>query len=294
MDDREPSLDAVQRWMQSVIVHAEGIDAGIACADAQAAVPIRPAEIEQLICRSQAQTSIERLSVYSNAYWARLLEVLTGDYPALVHALGEDVFISMGTAYLREHPPQSYTLADLGAHFPDYLARSRPPNQNDDGSPDWADFLIDLARLERMYSEIFDGPGIEGQAILKPEDLSGLSAADWLATRLIPAPCLRLASFRFPVHDYASAVRQQRDANIPDPQPTLLAITRRDYCVRRVALEHDEFAVLADLIEGKGIGEALERSLVNSVRAIDELAADVRRWFLNWSAAGYFAGIQQQ
>lgn len=293
MDGRGPSLDAVQRWMQSVIVHADGIGAGIESTAAHAAIPIGSAEIEQLICRSHAQTSMERLSVYSNAYWARLLEVLTGDYPALVHALGDDVFIGMGHAYLQEHPPQSYTLADLGAHFPEYLANSRPPNQNEDGSPDWADFLIDLARLERTYSEIFDGPGIEGQVILQAEDLRDLAAEEWLAARLMPAPCLRVAAFRFPVHEYASAVRQQLPAEIPTAQPTFLAMTRRDYVVRRVSLENDEFAVLAELIQGTSIAEALERTFVNSRRTIDELAADVRRWFRNWSAAGYFVGIQR-
>ncbi len=293
MDGSGSSFDAVQRWMQAVIVHADGVAAGIESSAAQAAIPVVSAEIERLICRSHAQTSIERLSVYSHAYWARLLEVLTGDYPALAHALGEDVFAGMSSAYLQEHPPGSYTLADLGKYFPDYLANSRPPNQNEDGSPDWADFLIDLARLERTYSEIFDGPGIEGQLMLQPGDLNGVSNDEWLDTRLIPAPCLRLVSFRFPVQEYASAVRQQSPAEIPAPQPTFLAITRRDYIVRRVALEHDEFAVLADLVEGKGIGEALEHALANSRRTIDELVTDVRRWFRNWSAAGYFVGIQR-
>lgn len=293
MEPRDPGLEAVQRWMQSVIVHVDGVAAGIESSAAQAAIRTAPAEIEQLICRSQAQTSLERLSVYSNAYWARLLEVLTGDYPALAHALGDDVFIGMGHAYLQEHPPHSYTLSELGQSFPEYLAHSRPPNENEDGSPDWADFLIDLARLERIYSEVFDGPGIEGQTTLQPADLNDVSPDEWLAMRLISAPCLRVASFRFPVHEYATAVRQQSNPDLPAAQPTSLAITRRDFVVRRVALESDEFEVLTDLIAGQGIGNALERSLATSNRTIDELAADVRRWFRNWSAAGYFVGMQR-
>lgn len=293
MERGDSSFDAIQRWMQAVIVHVDGVAAGMESSSAQAAIPVSPADIERLICRSHAQTSIERLSVYSNAYWARLLDVLSGDYPALAHALGADVFAGMSSAYLQAHPPGSYTLADLGRHFPDYLANSRPPNQNEEGSPDWADFLIDLAKLERTYSEIFDGPGIEDHAMLQAGVLTGISDDEWLGIRLIPAPCFRLASFQFPVHEYASAVRQQKQADFPEPQPTFLGITRRDYIVRRVALEYDEFAVLADLMAGKRVGAALECALANSSRTIDELATDVRRWFRNWSAAAYFIGVRK-
>ena len=287
-----PSIDVIQRWLQSVIVHPGGVEAGIESSPAQDEVALTADRIEEMICRSNSQTSIERLEVYSNAYQARLLEVLIGEYPALVHALGEEVFVGLAGGYLEEHPPRSYTLADLGRSFPEYLARSRPANQNEDGAPDWADFLIDLARLERIYSEVFDGPGIEGLSTLQPDDVRGLSPEQWLAARLISAPCLRLASFRFPVHDYATAVRHQQEPEVSAARPTQLAITRRDDIVRRVELGEHEFTVLSALLEERAVGEALERAIANYPGSVDELALDLQRWFRNWSAAGYFIGLR--
>ena len=287
-----PSIDVIQRWLQSVIVHPGGVEAGIESPPAQDEFALTAGRIDEMICRSNAQTSIERLEVYSNAYQARLLEVLIGEYPALVQALGEEVFVGLAGGYLVEHPPRSYTLADLGRSFPEYLARSRPANQNEDGSPDWADFLIDLARLERIYSEVFDGPGIEGQPTLQPDDVRGLSPEQWLAALMIPAPCLRLASFRFPVQDYATAVRHQQEPEVSAARPTRLAITRRDFIVRRVELVEHEFTVLSVLLEGRAVGDSLERAVANYPGSLDELALDLRRWFRNWSAAGFFIGLR--
>jgi hypothetical protein len=157
MANRPPQpLDVIQRWMQSVIVHPAGVAAGIKSASQTSEIEQGADRLEELICRSRAQTSIERLEVYSNAYKARLIDVLIGDYPAFVHALGEEAFVGLASGYLEVHPPVSYTLGELGRSFADYLIQTRPPNESEDGSPDWADFLIDLARLERCYSEVFD------------------------------------------------------------------------------------------------------------------------------------------
>jgi hypothetical protein len=291
LDATQLDLDATQRWLQSVIVHPGGVAAGIESPAALDKVELTAGRVEEMICRSKAQTGIERLEVYSNAYRSRLLEVLLGEYPALVQALGEEVFAGLAGEYLEVHPPRSYTLCDLGRSFPDFLTLSRPVNQNENGDPDWADFLIDLARLERIYSEVFDGPGIEDQPTLQPDDLRDMSPEQWLAARLIPAPCLRLATFRFPVHEYATSVRHQQEPEVPAAQRTRLAITRRDYIVRRVELGEDEFHVLSTLLKGGTVGEALERAAANYSGTVEELASDIRHWFRNWSAAGYFTGL---
>lgn len=287
-----PDLDALQRWMQSVIVHAGGVHQGIVSADAQAEIPLPVEQIDIVINPSTSQSSLERLAVYSNAYKARLLEVLISEYPALVHAVGEEAFVGLAGSYLEEHPSRSYTLADLGRAFPAFLAASRPPSQTEDGSPDWADFLIDLAHLERLYSEVFDGPGTEGQPTLQTDDLLRLSSEEWLTARLIPAPCLRLAEYRFPVHDYATAVRHDQDPPFPAAQITRLAITRRAYMVRRVAMEAREFGALSALANGLTVGDALQRVLADRSVTIDDLANDVRTWFRNWAVAVYFVGVQ--
>lgn len=277
-------LDRVQRWMQAVIMHPGGAAPGIDSETARALLDICRESVERVINRSDALTSLDRLQIYAEAYYARLLECLRSEFPALVHALGEQAFDGLAFGYLQQHPSSSYTLARLGEHFPGYLERTRPPGE----STDWPQFLIDLAILERTYGEVFDGPGVEGQKLLSTGELAAIPAERWADVHLRPVPCLRLLELQFPVHEYASRVRRREPAEIPGPQKTWLAVMRRDFIVRRKPLCEQEFAILADICAGESLGEALVRGL-NSTTG-DVPAESLRNWFRTWSAEGFFVG----
>lgn len=282
-------LTSIQRWMQSVIMHPDGVAAGIDAPASRESIDIAAGQVERVICRSASQSSIERLNVYAQAYYARLLEVLASEYSALVYALGAELFQEFAFGYLREHPSRSYTLNDLSAHFPQYLATSRPTR--DSAEPDWADFLIDLATLERTYSDVFDGPGVENQTLLSSEELAQIAPDQWPDMQLSPVPCLRLLQVQFPVHEYVSAVRRQEQPELPVPSPTWLVVTRRNYVVRRVAVQEAEFAALTALVAGKSVIDALAAAAHCWSGPAEELPREVQRWFRDWAAAGYFLGI---
>ena len=134
----EPTeLGLIQHWMQSVIMHPEGVEAGIDSPGARSVIDVAIDQVENVICRSSAQTSIERLHVYANAYFARLLEVLASEFPALVNALGDELFEDFAFGYLQQFPSPSYTLSDLSAKFPEYLALTRPSRESADAEPDY-------------------------------------------------------------------------------------------------------------------------------------------------------------
>src|SRR5438105_5881909 len=142
MDDPDPQppppspqpLDIVQRWMQAVIMHPDGVDAGLASEAAREHLDVAPENVEQVISRSAAQTSIERLSIYANAYYARLLECLGEEFPVLKKTLGEETFDAFAFDYLQRYPSQSYTLGKLGENFTRYLAETRPADADGDES----------------------------------------------------------------------------------------------------------------------------------------------------------------
>jgi len=286
-------LEQIQRWMQAVIVHPEGVIAGIEAESAQREIVVPAGQVEAVVRRSRQQTSVERLQIYANAYYARLLECLREEFPALVHALGEETFDAFAFGYLQYYPSQSYTLADLGRHFPKYLEETRPLEiVGEEDGPSWPDFLIDLATVERTYSEVFDGPGTEGKPILQPGDLAGISPEKWSMARLQPVPCLRLMSLKYPVHLYISAVRKKGRVVIPEPSPTYLVVTRREYVVRRSAVSRMEYALLTELVAGKPIGPAIERVAAEPGVDNDALAGRLHEWFRDWAAAAYFRGIE--
>lgn len=282
-------LEQLQRWMQTVIMHPDGVRAGLESEAARQELDIAANEIEQVITRSQALTSVERLEVYGNAYYARLIECMAAEFPATEHLVGEDAFSGFVFGYLQELPSTSYTLGELGVGFADYLATSRPARDSD--QPDWADFLVDLATLERAYSDVFDGPGEEQRPLLTAEQLQAISPDKWDSLRLETADSLRLLRFRFPVQEYAAAVRKQESATIPEAKQTFLAISRRDYIVRRRVLEPLPFELLSRLQSGSLLGIAIVDSLEAHGSPPDNLSALLEEWFRTWTAAGYFIAV---
>ncbi len=280
------SLADLQHWMMSVLTAPGGVAAGLASDEARAAIEIVSDELNAVILPSQRLDALSRLQVYGDAYFLRLIECLGEDYPAVKAALGEKTFNAFAVEYLQRSPPRSYTLNDLGTGFPDFLHATKP---TDEPSGGWADFLIDLARLERHYAQVFDGPGVEGRPPLTADDLSRVSADEWPACRLAPVPCLRLDTFQFPVHEYATAIRRGREAPaIPEAAATHLAITRRDFIVRRTSVGASEYELLSRIVAGETVGEAIAACAQQHEA---ELAEYLSRWFARWGAAGYFERI---
>src|SRR6266567_5995921 len=155
-----PELSQLQRWFQTVITNPEGVDAGACSDEAQRLIQLPPGALERVITRSRALSAAERLAIYANAYHSRLLECLGEVFPMLKRTLGEDAFDGLAFGYLQDYPSRSYTLNELGRHFPRYLEQTRPacdsaeaqridpatPGEGPVLEKDWPDFLIDLAR----------------------------------------------------------------------------------------------------------------------------------------------------
>jgi len=290
MSQQPRHLEQIQRWMQAVITWPGEIQDGIASEDAQSAIPLNPDELETVITRSSQLTSQERIGIYANAYYARLLECLSEEYPALIAALGETAFGAFCMQYLQSCPSTSYTLGDLGAQFPEFLSENRPAREQSD-VPDWTDFLVEVATLERLYSEVFDGAGIEQTPLLTPEKLNSLSPEEWPELKLQLAPCFRLCRFHYPVHEFITSVRKAEEPAIPVPQTTWLAITRRNFIVRRESISEPEYLLLSQLQEGRRIGEAIAVLIEAKLLDPEDLVAHLHEWFRHWTAAAFIIGF---
>lgn len=202
-------------------------------------------------------------------------------FPCLVGALGEDLFSEFALDYLGRHPSQSYTLETIADAFPQHLERTRP---DADAAPDrrerWPDFIIDLASLELAFLKVYDGPGLEAD----PPDARALRAIDagaLLATRLAPAPCLRLFAFRYPVHEYWRAARRGDQPDLPPPRACFVAMTRRDYRVVLHEVAEAQHALLRALDGRRSVGQALDQG----ARERPPLAI-VHDWLCEWTDMG--------
>ncbi len=265
-------------------MHPDGVVPGVLGPDARQHMELAPSELERVVTRSRSLTAAERVAIYGRAYHARLTECLETEFSVLRQALGDDLFRMFARAYLSNCPSQSYTLANLGRSFPDYLRDTRPAESGEEKEEAWPDFIIDLARYERAFSEVYDGPGVEGGPMLSAQGLRALLAERDRHVRLAPAVSLRMLTFRYPVHDYFHAARRAQEPELPAPAETFLAMNRRDYVVTTIELSVTQHALLSGLLEGQTVGQSLQRAGASSPEQRQQLIACIE----TWSTQGFF------
>src|SRR5262245_58822208 len=144
----------LERWMQAVIMHPGGAEAGIRARPARALVGEGATALERVVLPSKQLTPVERLEIYAHMYYARLVEVMEGEYPTTRQVLGAHEFASHCRRFVARNPSRTRTLGSLSAKFPDFLARTLPKS-NRNG------LAVDVARLERAMEEVFDAPRAE-------------------------------------------------------------------------------------------------------------------------------------
>lgn len=295
MNAKSASLDQIERWMQSVLMHAGDVAEAIASPEATQHIAISSVEdLRNVVLPSKALDSSSRLEIYIDAYFERLLECLGQEFQATRGALGDENFNAVAFGFLRQKPSHSYTLNDLGAAFPNYLAETRLHERAApaDATPTWGEFVVELAAFERLLRDVFDGPGSEGGEALDSSHLAAIPADARGRLRLLGAPCLRLVQFTHPVHLFWQSWKDAGAATAPTPSRTYLAINRRAYAVGRHELSHPQFVLLERLLKGQSLSEAIAATASQAGALEPRLEDCLQAWFASWVAERFFVGFE--
>ena len=249
-----------------------------------------------LIKPNDRMTSFERLQIYNQQYWFRILASLSEDFPGLRSLIGERKFEKLAVAYLNECPSESFTLRNLGSRLeawlrkhPEYIAGVER-------------VAIDMVRLEWADIEAFDEPELPR---FTPDDSGKLSGDTVFRLQ----PHLHLLDVAYPVDDLLFRIRgldsksdtvsnavlkfphksRIRRSSLPRPRKVYLAVYRLNGTVYFKRLTRDAFALLQALGEGKPLEKAIEASLLRTRRNVDHVSAQLQEWFQDWSYLGWFA-----
>jgi hypothetical protein len=294
MKARPSTLDQLERWMQTVLMHPGGVAEGVASPQAREHVPIDPDQLGTVIARSRALSSAERLEIYVDAYHLRLMECLREEFPATRHSVGDELFDALAFGYLESFPSRSYTLARLGAQLPGYLRDTRlHAHQQPAGvGPTWTDFVIELARYERLLREVFDADGTERAAPFDVQALAAIPPQDWPGVWIRLSPDVRLAGFQHAVDDYWRQVQAGGgEPAVPSPATRCLAIHRRDYVIATHVVSAFELALLGALAEGLTVLKAISRAAETAGGSQAVTGEDVHASFSQWAELGFFAAL---
>ncbi|MGZ3621094.1 MAG: HvfC/BufC family peptide modification chaperone, partial [Candidatus Binataceae bacterium] len=184
----DPGLENLQALLYRLITAPEGVAAGLAAERAPG--PTTRDDLDQLIEGDDRLSAAERLEIYANAYFYRILDCLKEDFPATLATLGADNFHNLVTGYLIEYPPTEPSIAYAGRYMSEFL-RHHPLSER------WP-FIAELARLERALTEVFHAAEAEP---LSAEAMRSVAPEDWPAIMMRTHPALAIVDCEWRVDE---------------------------------------------------------------------------------------------
>jgi hypothetical protein len=260
----DPPLAELQRRFFELVTGREGV------AKELAARGLPEAHVAAIIEGDARASAVERLDVYANMYFFRILDVLHADYPKLRAVLGDDAFHNLATDYLAAHPSRHPSLRFVGAAMPRFLS--------DHAFAQERRWLSDLAALEWARVDVFDRADTpplarEAVAATPPEDFAAIRLAPIAAFEVVPATWAVELPWR--AIETRDSDEDSDEATTEPPRAApghALVVWRRGVTVHHRAVEEPEAGALALLRAGTTFG-ALCTALAE--RASEEEAAQL-------------------
>lgn len=258
------------------------------------------AEAKKFIRPNDRLTSFERLEIYNQQYWFRVLDALAADFPGVATIVGSRCFDQLSLAYLTECPSRSFTLRNLGMRLPAWLKKN--PRYTEPETR----LAVDMAHLECAHVDAFDA---SDAPIVGPEDLLEVTPE----TQLGIQPYIQLLQLAYPVDDLLIAINNENGSQndissnagaherkrhpalervrLLQPEQIYLAVHRRDFIVCYRRLTRESFRTLYALRRGSSLSKALEYAMHGSHVAEAEISGQIRNWFTEWAEMGWFCKL---
>jgi hypothetical protein len=250
---------------------------------------------EAIIKPNDRLSSFDRLEIYNQQYWWRLLGCFQDDFRGLRAVVGERRFDRIANAYLHEHGSTSWSLRDLGQHLHGFLAAHPALTV-----PHTA-LALEMVQVEWAKIVAFD------TGALPVVDAQKVARKDPAKLRVGLQPYVTLLKLAHPV-DFL--LRKVRDADVetgsasnavstkrrrafrlvrakPSPEPIHIAVHRADFSVYYKRLEPEAFALLQNLRSGATLADACESAFRNSAYDEAEAAGKIGEWFNVWMRLGW-------
>jgi hypothetical protein len=267
-------LKNLQALLYRLITAPGGVAEGLAAE--RESRPGALGELDDVIVGDERLGAVERLEIYANAYFYRILDCLKEDFPATLAVVGADNFHNLITGYLVEHPPTEPSIFYAGRYLADFLAthpmRARWP------------YAAQLARLERTLVEIFhaaDAPALSAEAI------RAIAPAQWPALALRRHPASAILDCQWRVDELRRDIDEGRRLNEPAHAPASVLVWRRNGLVHYRALEAGERAALTLAAEGASFAAMCEA--VAAAAEGDDAVGLINRLLGRWLADGLFS-----
>ncbi|MCB1338059.1 MAG: putative DNA-binding domain-containing protein [Maritimibacter sp.] len=191
----------------------------------------------------QARPAGRRFDVYRNNVVVSLKAALATGFPVIEKLVGTEFFAAMAGVFVRAHPPTSPVLAMYGEAFPAFLASFEPVAH--------LPYLADTARLEYALRQAYHA------ADARPATPGALDTPRLAKARLQLAPATRLVASPYPI---GTIWRANTEPGAPPARggAESVLVTRPDWDPKPVIVPEPAARLVAALLAGKTLGEAVE------------------------------------
>jgi hypothetical protein len=218
--------------------------------------------------------------VYRHAYGSRLVDALRNDHGLLHSYLGDEMFDTMGYAYVAARPSHRPNLRWFSQGLPDFLKTTEPYSDHP--------ILADLAALEKALNDAFDAADAP---VLALADMAAFAPELWNTLKFQPHP----SSSRLDVSTNAAAVwlALKNDETPPDAialeQPGRLLIWRQDVTPMFRELTAEEAMMWDEAANGIAFGVLC--SMLATYDDPDGAAARGAGYLHGWVTSGLLSGV---
>jgi hypothetical protein len=251
-------------WVESLLYRLITAPSGVAEGLAQEK-SLAPGGLASVIAGDDRLIAEERVDIYANMYFYRILDVLKEDFPATLAILGAERLHNLVTGYLIEYPPTHFSISYAGNHLADFLG-DHPLREE-------FPFLADLARVERTLIEVFHA----ADAVpLDAEQMRAIPPEDWPSLNLKLHPAIQILELQWNVATILRAVEQGEEPSQPAREAISMMVWRNRNRVFYRALDEAEREQLAAISSGISFGELCEM-IADAVEEGDPAVAINRR-----------------
>ncbi len=226
-----------------------------------------------------------QVSIYTHAYTARLLEVMGNDYPAVLMALGEDLFNTLVTEYIKTHPSHYFSLREFGNEFPAFISEQIKVNTQFAGMY----WLYELALFEWSLGHAFDAADL---SLFTVQDMASIPPESWPELRFTLHPSVSLLEFEWNTPEMWHALTDDNPQPVTAQREPLSSwlIWREELTTRFRSMQTDEQIALKILANGENFNALCETlSTIMDEEAVPLHAATLLK---GWITHGLIIGIQ--
>ncbi|CRX37493.1 DNA-binding domain-containing protein [Estrella lausannensis] len=283
------SLTKLQAWFGNVIT--QPID------ESSSINPLAPSgkpieeEAKAFIKPSKTLSPKERMQIYNQQYWWRLLNIMHENFPLVTRLFGYyDFNQTIAIPYLEKHPPGHWSLAVLGETLPQWIEEKY---QEDDKA-----LVLDAARLDWAFNMSFSARELKPIDIIKAttEEEGGRL----LTEKVMLQPHLFLLELKYDLIPFRSALLKEDGDHFVDHDFPKLKKQKKHLVIYRTPamfiewkeISAEESVILGRFREGRSIEDVCSWLETQQGPLLAEAEKNLLHWFHEWTALNWIGLVK--